>query len=82
MYDFEVKIKVPVLYEITYETVVKENDRDGVYDRKVVKTERFAEWDKLRSFGYELKGKKILQVVEVKDMTNRLHNEMTTQGKD
>jgi hypothetical protein len=82
MYDFEVKIKVPVLYEITYETVVKENDRDGVYDRKVVKTERFAEWDKLRSFAYELKGKKILQVVEVKDMTNRLHNEMATQGKD
>jgi hypothetical protein len=82
MYDFEVKIKVPVLYEITYETVVKENDRDGVYDRKVVKTERFAEWDKLRSFAYELKGKKILQVVEVKDTTNRLHNEMSAQGKD
>jgi hypothetical protein len=82
MYDFEVKIKVPVLYEITYEAVVKENDRDGVYDRKVVNTERFAEWDKLRSFAYELKGKKILQVVEVKDMTNRLHNEMATQGKD
>ena len=82
MYDFEVKIKVSVLYEIVYEDVVKENDRDGVYDRKLVKTERFAEWDKLHSFAYELKGKKILQVVEVKDTTNRLHNEMTTQGKD
>lgn len=82
MYDFEVKIKVSALYEIVYEDVVKENDRDGVYDRKLVKTERFAEWDKLRSFAYELKGKKILQVLEVKDMTNRLHNEMTTQGKD
>ncbi len=82
MYDFEVKVKVPFLYEITYEDVVKENDRDGVYDRKVVKTERFTDWDKLRSFAYNLKTKTILQVVEVKDMTNVLQNEMRTQSKD
>lgn len=82
MYDFEVKVKVPLLYEITYEVVVRENDRDGTYDRTVTKTERFTDWEKLRSFAYDLKTKKILQVVEVKDMTNVLQNEMRTQSKD
>ncbi len=83
MYDFEVKVKVTVLYEIVYEDVVAETDqREGAYERKVVKTERFADWDNLRSFAYDLKDKKILQVVEVKDMTNVLHREMTSQGKD
>lgn len=83
MYDFEVKVKVTTLYEIMYEDVVIETDqREGAYERKLVKAERFAEWDKLRSFAYELKGKKILQVLEVNDMTNGLHREMTSQGKD
>ena len=83
MYDFEVKVKVTTLYEIMYEDVVIETDqREGAYERKLVKAERFAEWDKLRSFAYELKGKKILQVLEVSDMTNGLHREMTSQGKD
>jgi hypothetical protein len=76
------KIKVPFLYEITYEDVIKENDRDGVYDRKVEKTERFSDWAKVRSFAYDLKGKNILQVVEVKDMTTALQNDMSVQGKD
>ena len=83
MYDFNVKVKVQTLFEITYEDVVMESDqREGAYERKVIKTERFAEWDKLRTFAYDLQKKKILQVVEVADRTNRLHNEMTTQGKD
>lgn len=82
MYDFEVKMKVSCLYEITYEELVMESDQRESYQRKVQKTERFAEWDQLRSFAYELKGKKILQVVEVQDMTRALHNDMTTQGKD
>jgi hypothetical protein len=83
MYDFEVKVKVSALYEITYEDVVVETDqREGAYERRVVKTERFAEYDGVRSFAYGLKSKKILQVVEVRDLTNRLHNDMTTQGKD
>jgi hypothetical protein len=83
MYNFEVKVKVLFLYEITYEEIVKEFDqREGAYDRKVVKTERFTEWSKLRSFAYELKNKKILQVTEIKDVTSALRNDMTTQGKD
>lgn len=85
MYDFEVKVKVQVLYEITYEGVVTETDqREGAYERKVVKTERFAEWDDLRTHAYTLarQGKKILQVVEVTDKTRSLRNEMTTQDKD
>jgi hypothetical protein len=83
MYDFEVKVKVLFLYEITYEEIVKEFDQRGeAYDRKVMKTERFTEWSKLRSFAYELKNKKILQVTEIKDVTSALRNDMTTQGKD
>lgn len=82
MYDFEVKVKVALLYEITYEDTVMESDQRESYQRKVQKTERFTEWDKLRSFAYELKNKKILQVVEVKDATRALHNDMTRQGKD
>ena len=85
MYDFEVKVKVAHLYEITYEEIVRETDqRDGTYNRRVEKTERFSEWDKLRTFAYTLKPKnmKILQVTEVTDMTNVLYNEMSTQGKD
>lgn len=69
MYDFELKIKVPFLYELTYEDVVKDNDRDGVYDRKLIKTEKFATWETLRDFAYSLKDKKIIQAVEVKDRT-------------
>lgn len=85
MYDFEVKVKVPFLYELTYEQVVREtNQRDGTYERKVEKTERFSDWQKLRSFAYDLRtrGLKIIQVAEIKDMTNALINEMSTQGKD
>lgn len=85
MYDFEVKVKVPFLYELTYEQVVREtNQRDGIYERKVEKTERFSDWQKLRSFAYDLRtrGLKIIQVAEIKDMTNALINEMSTQGKD
>jgi hypothetical protein len=83
MYDFEVKVKVTVLYEIVYEDVVAETDqREGAYERKVVKTERFADWQKLRSFAYGLKGKKILQVAEIKDMTNVLIDQMRRQTKD
>ena len=85
MYDFEVKIKVAAVYEITYEGVVVETDqREGAYERKVVKTERFADWDELRACAYKLArhGYKILQVVEVKDATNRLKNEMQSQAKD
>lgn len=85
MYDFEVKVKVPFLYELTYEQVVREtNQRDGTYERKVEKTERFSDWQKLRSFAYDLRtrGLQIIQVAEIKDMTNALINEMSTQGKD
>jgi hypothetical protein len=83
MYNFEVKVKVLFLYEITYEEIVKEFDqREGAYERKVIKTERFIEWSELRSFAYELKNKKILQVTEIKDVTSALRNDMTTQGKD
>jgi hypothetical protein len=82
MYDFEVKVKVPFLYEITYEETIKDFDQHVAVDRKVTKTERFVEWSKLRSFAYDLKGKKILQVTEIKDMTSALRNDMTTQGKD
>ena len=83
MYDFEVKVKVLFLYEITYEEIIRESDqREGPYERKVIKTERFTEWSKLRSFAYELKNKKILQVTEIKDVTSALRNDMTTQGKD
>ena len=84
MYDFEVKVKVLFLYEITYEEIIRESDqREGPYERKVIKTERFTEWSKLRSFAYELKNYwKILQVTEIKDVTSALRNDMTTQGKD
>jgi hypothetical protein len=83
MYDFNVKVKVQALFEITYEDVVMESDqREGAYVRKVVKSERFGDFDDLRSFAYGLKAKKILQVVEVRDLTSRLQNEMRTQGKD
>jgi hypothetical protein len=35
MYDFEVKVKVLFLYEITYEEIVKEFDqREGAYLKK------------------------------------------------
>ena len=83
MYDFEMKVAVQFLYEITYEDTITETDqRDGAFERKVAKTERFTEWAKLRDFAYSLKGKKIFQVLEVKDMTRTLHNDMTVQGKD
>ena len=85
MYDFEVKVKVTFLYELTYEQVVRETDqRDGAYERRVEKTERFSDWQKLRDFAYSLRtrGLKIIQVAEIKDMTNALHNEMSVQGKD
>lgn len=83
MYDFELKVKVPFLYEITYEEMVNEFDqRDGERERRVEKTERFGDWGKLRSFAYDLKGKKILQVLEIKDMTHALHNDLAVQTKD
>lgn len=79
MYDFEVKIKVPLVYELSFEQIARENDRDGgVYDRTITKTERFDDWEKLRSFAYGLKpkGVKILQVVEVRDVTKTLLDQM------
>lgn len=85
MYDFEVKVKVKVLYELVYEENIHETDqRNGAYQRRVEKTERFAEWEKLRTFAYDIasKGKKILQVAEIHDVTQLLHKEMTAQGKD
>lgn len=83
MYDFEMKVKVPFLYEITYEETIKNIGREGAYDFKVEKiTERFCDWGKLRLFAYNLKDKKILQVLEIKDMTNALRNDMCTQTKD
>ena len=84
MYDFELKVKVPFLYEITYEeTITETNQSDGpLCERKVAKTERFTDWGKLRSFAYDLEDKKIFQVLEIKDMTRALHNDMTVQGKD
>lgn len=83
MYDFEMKVTVQFLYEITYEDTITETDqRDGAFERKVAKTERFTDWVKVRDFAYGLKGKKIFQVLEIKDMTRALHNDMTVQGKD
>jgi hypothetical protein len=83
MYDFEMKVKVQSVYEITYEDVYVEYDqRDGDVTRKAVKSERFADWQKLRTFAYELKHKKILQVLEVHDKTEFLRGEMSTSGKD
>ena len=83
MYDFEMKVTVQFLYEITYEDTITETDqREGSIERKVAKTERFTDWAKLRDFAYSLKGKKIFQVLEVKDMTRALHNDMTRQGRD
>jgi hypothetical protein len=76
MYDFEMKVTVTFLYEITYEDKVSQS---GTH---YTKTERFTDWAKLRDFAYGLKGKKIIQVLEVKDMTRALHNDMATQGKD
>ena len=83
MYDFEMKVKVPVVFEITYEdTFVEFDQRDGEVTRKVVKSERFTDWQKLRTFAYELKHKQIIQVLEVHDKTDYLRAEMSTQGKD
>ena len=83
MYDFEMKVKVQYLYEITYEDVYVEYDqRDGDVTRKTVKSERFLDWQKMRTFAYELKHKKILQVLEVHDKTESLRGEMSVQGKD
>ena len=79
MYDFEMKVKVQSVYEITYEDNVVECD---LITRRVVKSERFADWQKLRTFAYELKHKKILQVLEVHDKTEFLRTEMSVQGKD
>lgn len=71
------------MYEITYEDAITETDqREGSIKRKVAKTERFTDWEKLRDFAYSLKGKKIFQVLEIKDMTRALHNDMTVQGRD
>lgn len=82
MYDFELKVKVPFLYEIVYQDVVKHIGRDGVEFRSEKISERFTEWSKLRDFAYGLKGKKILQVLEIKDMTRALENDMNVQTKD
>ena len=84
MYDFEMKVTVQFLYEITYEDTITETDQfDGpLRERKVAKSERFTDWAKLRDFAYGLKGKKIFQVIEIKDMTHALHSDMTTQGRD
>lgn len=76
MYDFELKVKVSHLYEILYQDAVKDIGRDGVI------SERFTDWSKLREFAYGLKGKKILQVLEIKDMTRILENNMSPQTKD
>jgi hypothetical protein len=83
MYDFEMTVKVSFLYEIVYQDVVKYLGRNGDYEFKAEKvSKRFTDWAKLRDFAYTIKDKKILQVLEIKDMTRALHNDMTTQPKD
>lgn len=84
MYDFEVKVTVPFLYEITYEETIREVNRAGclIQEIKSQNSKRFTDWRKLREFAYSLKGKKILQVLEIKDMTDALCNDLCTQTKD
>lgn len=78
MYDFEMKVKVSYLYEMTYEVIMREYDqRDGAYDKKTIKTERFQNWGQLQTKALEIGANCIKQVVEIKDMTNSLINEIT-----
>jgi hypothetical protein len=73
MYEFEMKVKVQYLYEIIYEDEYVEYDkRTGNATRKAVKSERFTDWQKLRTFAHRLNHKRILQVIEVHDKTETL----------
>lgn len=84
MYDFEVKVKAKQIYELTYEDEVTEYDQrdSGSYKRKVTKSERFTDWGSLKMFAFNIDNRKIKQVVEIKDMTDALINDLRVQTKD
>ena len=82
MYDFEVKVKVRSLFEVTYQTTINDFDlREGSYTRKVTKSERFNDWNDVHIFAHK-KDIEVLQVVEVHDLTQKLKNALSVQGKD
>lgn len=82
MYDFEIKVKVKALFEVTYQTTINDFDqREGSYTRKVTKSERFNDWNDVYVFGHK-KDIEIIQVVEVHDLTHKLKYELDVQGKD
>lgn len=74
MYDFTVEMKINVIYELNYTTKA-----DGPNTTKIAK---FASENDLRGFIRETNPQKIVQVVQVFDITNRIINELNAQGKD
>jgi len=83
MYDFELKVKVPAMYEVTYIDIEQDYDqREGAYERTVTKSNRFLTWEETRSFCFDLKPAQIRQVVEIKDMTSSMKKIFSAQTKD
>lgn len=83
MYDFEVKVKVRSMFEVTYQTSTNDFDqRQGSYTHKVTKSERFSDWNDVHIFAQKYPDVEILQVVEVHDLTQKLKNALSIQGKD
>ena len=82
MYDFEVKVKVKSMFEVTYQTTINDFDqREGSYTHKVTKSERFNDWNDVHMFAHK-KDVEVLQVVEVHDLTQKLKKDLFVQGKD
>ena len=83
MYNFEVKVKVKSMFDVTYQIVINDFDHgEGSYTSKVTKTEQFADWNDVHIFAQKYPDVEILQVVEVHDLTQKLKNALSIQGKD
>jgi len=72
MYQFEVKTKVSVLYEIFYEELATERIRGELCSLKTINSERFTDYSELVKFAKTLvaNGTKVLQVIQVHDLTH------------